>query len=265
MPLSKSNAFFRIVYIVLSVLMITLYLIFRYDAYLFIVLFAVVLFSWVVVYRLLAKRRNMKALQILTHQCDPEAFISKIQKLLQDRSARKRPTYLLGLQLLFVQGLIQSGKYAEAKAALPPAPVNPISVSHRMLAIMHASLFSYIFLHGGLFDNAVAAIEAMRSLADPKVLRKKYAAVQRTVSYSECLLALHRGQYEGMEVSLLRFFDTADSPLSRANVQANLGELYLQLNQPEKAKAAFHYAAEHGNKLYAAMLAREALNQLEQA
>ena len=227
------------------------------------VLLLALLVVWCISYRLLVKHWMNNLLQILTHQCDPEAFTVKVQKLLQDRSARKRAPHSLNLLLLLGQGLIQSGKYDEAQAALPPQPVNPINVSHRMLAITHASLFTTIFLHHGLLDNAAAAIEAMRSLADPKALKKKYASVQRVIAFSECMLAIKRGQYDGAEDTLLRLFDSAETPLSRVNTQYQLGELYVHFNQSEKAKAAFQYAAEHGNKLYAAALAREALSQFD--
>ncbi|MEL7603639.1 MAG: hypothetical protein AAGU77_10845 [Bacillota bacterium] len=265
MPLSKSTALFRVVYLALVALMVALFIIFSIDSYLYILFFVAVLLLWVFTYRLLANRWMIKVLQILTHQCDPEAFIVKVQKLLQDRAARKRETYALSLQLWLGQGLIQSGKYDEAQAVLPPMPVYPENAAKRQLAIMHASLFTTILLHRNLPDNAATAIEAMRSLADPTVMKRKLAPVQRIIAYSECLLTLQRRRYEGAEEALLRFFDTAETPLNRVNIQYHLGELYVHFHQPEKARAAFQYAADHGNTLYAATQAREALSRLEQA
>jgi len=265
MPLSKSRKLYYGIIFALIIIYGTLIYYFRSNEQVLGAVFLALVVAWHFIYRFLSQRSMSKVQQILTHQCDPEAYLNKLQHLFMDRSAKKEEPHSPSLQTWFVPGLIHSGKYDEAEAALSPEPVDPLTIPKRMLAITHASLFTSIFLYRGLLDNAAVAIDAMRKLADPKMLKSKYASLQRTIAYSECLLAIKRGQYEGAEDALLRFFDTTETPLNRVCIQFHLGELYLKLNYPEKAKAAFQYAADHGNKLHAAALAREALLGLQQA
>lgn len=265
MPLSKSNLLYRgILFVVLIgtvLLWKTLGLSNELEVAILLALFA----AWHFIFKKLNAHWSIKLDSILTHQCDPEAYIEKVKALMNDRAAQKHGQYTAMLRLRLCQALMVAGQFEDMEAQLPPMQVEPVTATQRLFAVWVSRLRISLHLHRGETDGAAAELENIRTLLDPKWIKPKILAIyQRGIPYYECVLDMALGRFEGIEERLLRYFEAADSSLNRVFAQYQLGKAYVHSGQPDNARAAFRYVTAHGNKIHAITLAREALTQLDQ-
>lgn len=223
----------------------------------------ILLLAWVLLHAYISIQSNNKTERILTHQCDPEAYIEKIIRLMNDRSAKKNGRYMLIKRLQLCNGLRASGKFEQMEAELPWQPVKPNTLANRLIALFHASLVLSVYLRHGDTEKAYAMIANIRGLLNNKRLtRKSFSVYESNIKYYNALIDMKCGMFGSVIEQLTHCFNSSDVPYTRASTQYYLGKAYLHFNQLEQARAAFQYTIDNGNKLYVVKLAREALTAI---
>lgn len=201
-----------------------------------------------------------RTMGILYKQCDPERFVDA---MLKNYPEKNRDDDAIGTIYSIARGLIAAGRFEEALAELDyikSFPEGSFSVSEKRF--YYEYLIS-IYIEQQDIPQAEGALEALKELASSDdasifmkgTLKKHYAACA-------LLLNMAKGNFEGAEEFFTRKFRKARNNYNRVCAQYRLGEIYSHSGDTTKAKEAFEYVAEYGNKLYIAAKAREALKSI---
>lgn len=204
-----------------------------------------------------AIRKYKKLNNLLLEKCDPPQYINALDKLLRKRvPAALRTGLLLNLStgFLSLRDAENAGRILCSITCFPNTRVNAAN------KVVYYSNFFTMSLYGGNVQNAALSLDYMKyALADGRIKGKDRQKSAITFQQDFLVFNVRNGNLEGAEQNFIEWFRNADTMFSKVNAQFSLGEVYLHSNKPDEARAAFAYAAEHGNKLYIAQKAREYL------
>ncbi len=207
----------------------------------------------------LARRNLRKIIDILENECDPEKYTAILQRM---AAIPNKDIFKNYITLKTCTGLVHMGRYDEAEkmlASLENAPAQSMGAANRYEYIRNRSA---ILLRQGEYGKVEEEISQLADLHDvSRDARYKRNASYQIELYNAVMLA-NQGKYRDAEEALKELYDTAANELQRVTAQYRLGEAYLKAGKKEKAREAFQYAAEHGNKLHMAEEAKVKLAEI---
>lgn len=223
---------FRIVYTLIS-LLLTLYMI-----------------------GVVAQKHFRQINRILLEECDPEKYMSAMRDTLGTARNNRKPSFLL--VMMAYSGLYESGRYEDALARLQSIKIAKRK-SARQRAVCYSEL-SEVYIALGRLNEAEDALNQCfavidHGLTNPRVRQQ----LKESYARSAAILSMARGCYDGAESIFETAFAEAKCEYSRVHARYWLGLIYRYLGEDDKAKEAFAYVAEHGNRLHFAEVAREHL------
>ena len=198
----------------------------------------------------------------LTEYCDPDAYIVGYEKLLRKCPANTRTSILLCL----CSGYSYNGDLEKMKEAL-----DKINSTEKFYNTKYGILnkvgffasFSSYYRAVNDVQKAEAMLENMKSaLENPKLgakFRRRYDDSYTTAKFYTNIL---KGEYDGAEEYLCAAFDRAGNKLEKVMAKYTLGKTYIHFGNVEKAKKAFEYVIENGNKIFFVRKAAEYLGTI---
>jgi tetratricopeptide (TPR) repeat protein len=110
-------------------------------------------------------------------------------------------------------------------------------------------------------DYAEKAIDyAKDAIKHPKLAQQSgifaVALLQRRIR-----LNMERGNYEGAELFYSTLLDLDETEINKVECKFHLGRIFLHSNRMDKAKEAFEYVIENGNKTFFVEKAKSYLSQ----
>ena len=199
--------------------------------------------------------------------CDPGPFIDAYSHLI----VRVEKGVAMKGSALWVRlstGLFAAGRFSDALTALKKCELftrtRSLKDSGRQLKMIYHANLCFGYLAQDNIENAQRQRSAFeKEMFLLKARSKKRPVVQRTYRNMTCLLRMAGGDYDGAEEVFLEALKDAKSNYERVSAQYTLGKIYTNAGQKDKARGAFTYAAENGNKLYIAVQAREKLAEMD--
>ena len=160
------------------------------------------------------------------------------------------------------RGYSALGDYATAKKNLDKIDVSELNDITK--TVYYQQLFHY-YIAMRVLDEAAEALETMSvALQDSRTHKKFYSMWHPAYAQGLSLLHMERGHYGGAEsIFLLAFYGAnKNNYYARASAKYTLGEIYRHEGRMGKAREAFAYVVEHGNKLYIVEKAKQSLEEL---
>lgn len=208
-------------------------------------------------------RRTRNANEQLNNFCDPEPMLRWAEEGL-DYYTRSRQVRKLQRNLMDIYAINQSvalkdlGRYEQALAAL--RRVIPETANFQVQAAYYTNTAAYLIGLGQLTQAETAMEKARDFLAQSK---KPAAAVyQDILLYNQMVLAIEKGETQGMEEKLLPLLAKATTEYARVCRHDTLAQLYLKEKRFSEAREHLEYVVAHGNKLYIRTEAEELLRTL---
>ena len=212
-------------------------------------------------YRLFISVVYSKFKSILYARCDPGEYLRVCRYIIHNMRKKGRPQHFSHF-LDYSAGLIAAGRFSDALDVL--AKVGGFGTGRKGLSgtVAYFDQICEASLGAGKTDKAREAY---------KNLEKSYAALNPGADMSgsaryfskSVLIKMAQGNYKGAEKFFSGMYEKARNNLERAYAKFRLGEVYLHNGDARRAREAFGYVAENGNKLYIADLARERLLNLD--
>lgn len=233
------------------------------DAVLCVVFGLLLFLVWIVLTTKMAAnmaRKNMRnVINILENDCDPEKYIGILQGMAKIPNKEVFKNYL---SLKICNGYIHMSKYNEAErmiSGMANAPAETMGGNNRY-EYMRSRLA--ITIYQGEYEKAEEMIQALKDLHDAVRDEKTKRNITYQIKYYSAVMRMDQGNYDQAEEAMKELLDMATCTLQKVTAQSKLGELYAHFGKTEEAKEAFQYVIEHGNKLDAAVKAKEHLEKM---
>ncbi len=207
----------------------------------------------------IALRRIKEVGNLLSQQCDPDAYIEKTQRLLDKATKGGHTANTLMFRLNLSAGLSAEGRFEEALAATPDTVLFKNDRNGRLgrFTVNHNTYVAFLSL--GNMEQAALALERLHDSLNALKDNKLYKMVQHLSQLDSIRFEMVNGHFENAENAYRNTFDKAKSNIERVSAMLRLGETYQHYGRNEEAREAFEYVIAHGNKLYAVTLAKQLL------
>ena len=224
----------------------------------FVVFCIMVLISYTPI--ILVQIKNQRIINNLLKECDPDPFIEAYTYISQRLAGKKGNNYYY---ILLSIGLVSSGRFDEALRMLEKCGSFVQNRAGRyQKALYHISLFD-VYLGLENKDKAAYHHNICRERIPMLPSKKIRSALTLGCDRNVYEMRMAGGDFNGTEDVFLDALKNAKSNYERVSAQYTLGRIYAHAGQIDKARAAFAYAAENGNKLYVAAQAREKLAEMD--
>jgi len=206
-----------------------------------------------------ARKRAKKIYNVLAQECNPKDYISYNEVSLTKRNtSRMRNRILINICV----GYLADGNVEEGKRILDTFQEFPSTKSGAACAIWHSASLAEYYLMVNDLDSAKNALDSMKeALKNPK-LEKKYKWYYNNLIYKSFIHNMAKGNYGGAEEYFNNIFEMEDTLFGKVGIKCHLGELYMHLNDSDKAAEAFEYVAKNGNQTYYTKKAHEYLKSI---
>lgn len=227
-------------------------------------IFAAALIIWVYgsdyLIEVMALRKMQRITNILNNECDPERFLAEIDKL---QKIKNKEVYTTYMTLNKVCALENMDRAQEAKGILSSITSFATSRLGRLNQAMHLYLTAWVQIDLEDITGAENAIMQLKTFTGSKKLPQKAGETVR-MEYEKLAAALEilKGSFEGAEGNCKSLFERATTELSRLDAKYYLGKTYLYYGKTNKAREAFQYVIDHGNKLHMVTKAKKELEKL---
>ncbi len=199
---------------------------------------------------------------LLSEQCDPDAYIEKTQKLLDKAHKRGNIAHTLVFRLNLNAGFGAAGRLEEALAVMPDPTLFKNDRNGRFgRVIFHHNNFVTLLNLGNMEQATLALAHLLDSLNALK-RDKHYKMALHLSQFDIVRLEMANGQFGNAENTFRNMFDSAKSNIERVSAMLRLGETCQHYGRNEEAREAFEYVIAHGNKLYAVTLAKQHLSSM---
>lgn len=208
------------------------------------------------------KNQQLKEINdLLFMQCDPEPFIKIYKDHIShfDRSSNER--HYLYCMLNLSSGLIAAGRYDDAREVLDKCKPSNNDRYAKLSDISRIHNLCYSCIKQGRTDEAENFLdELIKSMAElSEEDRQKYQDYLKSVQNG---INVAKGIFDNAENSYNEAYDEAANNYGKASAKFGLGKVYLHFGDTTRAKEAFEYVVEYGNKLHIAEEAKEYLKQI---
>ena len=204
----------------------------------------------------ITQKHIAKISPLLLDACDPEKFLGAVVASLPPRRP-KRADYTWTMHLY--EGQYAAGRYGDALAGLQyTIRFNKGRTGAYEKAAYHLNLAEVSIALGRLQDAERELDECLRLLESVKTPGKFDEILRRGYQNELNKLSIAQGLYDGAEF-FISYFDQAKNEYGRVGAKYHLALIYQHNGETEKAREAFEYVAEHGNRLHLAALARQQL------
>ncbi len=230
----------------------------------FIVLFSVST-SLMIGKHLFVNYKYKKINNLLTQQCNPDAYIEETQKLLDKAAKRGQTGNTSVLRINLKVGLVAAGRFEEALAVMPyPTLFKNDRIGRIISVTLHHNNFVTLLALGNMEQAALELANLHDSL---KALTgdKHYKMALHHSQLDDIRFKMINGHFENAENAYRNVFDKAKSNIERVSAMLRLGETYQHYGRNEEAREAFEYVVAHGNKLHAVTSAKERLASMGNA
>jgi tetratricopeptide (TPR) repeat protein len=231
------------------------------DNLAFIVLFSLTTSS-MIGKQLCVNYRFKKVNNLLSQQCDPDAYIEETQKLLDKATKRGQTASISVFRINLNVGLVAAGRFEEALAVMPDPTLFKNDRTGRVSRVtFHHNNFVTLLALGNMEQAALALAHMHDSL---NVLKgdKLYEMALHHSQLDDIRFEMMNGHFENAEKTYRNVVDKAKSNIERVSAMLRLGETYQHYGRNGEAREAFEYVVAHGNKLYAVTLAKQHLASL---
>lgn len=201
---------------------------------------------------------------VLYRDCDPIKFTNIQRIIISELQKLKRSRDLTVCHLYICTGLIANGEYEEAFHELEQCGSfrhNKKGTILRCVFYMNHCLVSIHKYETAIAKNYLDLMKkemAWLKHRSKKRMLKSYLLVSQILNITE-------GNYYKAGSFFSDRFQKAKNNYHRAFAKFYLGEIYFHNGDALRAKEAFEYATQHGNKLYIAQQARERLKEMDSA
>lgn len=208
---------------------------------------------------LYANRRLKNTRRLLTEKCDPPQFIAVMNRLLR----RYRSGGLwVGLMLDLCTGYLNLRDLAAARQILADIRFFPDNRTGSLDRIAYYHCCFLVSYYEGDRKSAEWSLGCLKNAVDYARIREKERRRSGLLYENDVFLFnLKSGYCEDAGRVLNERFRNARTELEKVATQLTLGEVCRKEGREDEARAAFTYAAEHGNRLYFAGQARRALEK----
>jgi tetratricopeptide (TPR) repeat protein len=194
---------------------------------------------------------------ILMERCDPEKYLGEVYNSMPS-GGKKRPDYLW--TMMAYEGQYAAGRYGEALAELQQLTrFSKGRTGAAQKAAWFINLAEVSTALGRPEDAEKALADCLHILDHAEIAWKLERILRKGYRQELCKLGIAQGRFEGAEEVFGDKLAQAKNQYERVGAQYYLGLAYQHSGEAEKAREAFEYAVEHGNRLHLAALARERL------
>jgi tetratricopeptide (TPR) repeat protein len=203
---------------------------------------------------------NKKVQNLLDIECNPEKYVEL-------SSVRLKNANKLGKQLLLMNisaGLIEGGKLDEAKNVLDQIGEFPNTNNGN---VCRFCLYNNLFDIHIKYKNYELAQELLDKMnVTIKALKNSYMVDKLRNIYIQTIfiLSIAQGKCENAEPIFIQKFNSAKNNREKVATKYVLGRIYILSAELDKAKDAFNYVINNGNKLHIVELAKHNLNELSE-
>lgn len=203
------------------------------------------------------RRQTKKIYDVLVQECNTKDYILYYEIVLKKRSkSRTRNGILVNL----CTGYLIDGNVEESKRILNIVRGFPSTKSGAAWAVCHINNLVAYYLMVNDLERANNALDSMKeALVSPKLDKKYYESYNSAFTNKSFILNIARGNYSGAEEHLNMSFEKEKTLIGKVKAKYYLGELYIHLNDSDKATSAFAYVIQNGNQTYYTQKAREYL------
>ncbi|MEM5768194.1 MAG: tetratricopeptide repeat protein [Bacillota bacterium] len=206
------------------------------------------------------QRRYKKASNLLSQQCDPDAFIEKMQKFLDKATQDRKTDSICVFRISLNSGLCAAGRFDEALSVMPdPSLIKKASLINQV-HYHHNNFITY--LHLGKSNQAELALAWLRDSLITLKNTKLRGLFSQHYQNDLIIFAVSKGNFDGAETAFQDQFVRAKNKLERVAAKFNQGRVHAHFGRTDEAREAFEYVLAHGNKLHVVSLARKALDAL---
>lgn len=199
---------------------------------------------------------NNKRTGLLNTECDPEAYLGKMEKL-REKSVGKNPKATACLDINISAALISSGEFEEAKEVL-------LSIDKNLLSVKNGSLFAYTvnliwcYYELGETELAEKLFETQMPVLAP-INKKMTVTVQMLVADRYFFLK----RYAESRECLTKLWKEKMNRRNRLEILYRLAQIDELEGNTEAALKKYSQVAMNGNKLWIAAKAREKCEQMK--
>ncbi len=203
-------------------------------------------------------KENQKCLDLIIHGCNPKAFLQKYSGIIKkvSKKSRKNSVYKATYSL----GLIADGQYEKAvsylsESILPGKNKKELKVN-RVIYNYLCSAYGNL----GDFENGKKYLEHLKNtnqdIKENKLIPNEFESV---IEFYEHFL--NNSSLEESTVYFENYFNTkAFTRYNKVMVKYKLAFLYKEIKNEEKYNECIDYVERNGKGLYAAVKAREIIN-----
>ena len=216
------------------------------------------IFGWVIVFTLLAKKREARFLTQLNN-CQVAPFIALYEQTLTRPLRQKQQTLCL---LNLSCGYLTVGNVQGALAILYRVRLD---FGTRPFGLLCQGLYYNnlcdAYLQLGDVARAKQSLDYLKITIDhPGWGVTDRSALLRSYQANQAELAAYNGDYVQAEAVFLSLLQSGYTPLHQVSQCHNLAKLYLAQGQRDKAEEHLQFAAAYGGDTYYAAWARQILN-----
>lgn len=230
--------------------------------WLLVIFAAVMLIAFIKYY--IAWHRAVKINNLLFEQCDPDAFLAQMQKRLNKAMERDQTVNAVTLRLNMGAGLNAAGRFDESLAVMAYVDVRWFRRSRegRLLRFVYHQNHCADFIDMKMMGPARDALLWLNDCVNAEKPGKARDRMIRHYRQDYYLYEMECGRYDGAEEVFQDMFDHAKNTYERVLAMATVGRIHEHFGRREQAREAYKYAAQQGNMLHAAAVARKKLKEI---
>ncbi len=202
----------------------------------------------------------------ITDDCDPQAHTDAYSRLIAQ--VEKGGTAKAGwLWTHMAMGLLLAGRAQDALAAIQKSPALPKDAPLRQSDTMLALTYHNSLLSAYLDMKDLRSAAQQLALYEKALVHLKHGKARDRMTRSgkimACALRMAHGDFGGAEDVFLEALKHAEHTYARVSARFALGKIYAHAGQTDKARDAFEYVADNGNKLNIADVARVQIDKTD--
>lgn len=207
--------------------------------------------------------RIRKVTNILIQECDPRRFIQEMDATLK-RACFKRPSNITRYLLFKAQAYFEMADVHSTAETLDKIKVFRENRSGVFDKIYYLDMLAILQIENGELEEAEKTVEEMTVFIEKaKLNSKQRKSLWKWPESKKVQIRMKRGDYSGCREWLEQELIDTKQMLYKVSLNYTLGKVYLHFQEIEKAKEAFNFVVEHGNKLARVNKAKEYLQSID--
>ena len=232
-------------------------------------LLATLLIYEVIIYGtyLLINIETRKAIKELEVECDPEKFLSRVNKMVTYiKSPKSMRNWIL---INKTAGLSETGNYDDGINLLKQINANELGYIYRALyynniASCYINKFLFQKAEKTLIELAEDNLSQLLKIIDNEKTNKKYIVLfQNVYNLNKIYLDMCKGKYEMCIEQLEAYYAKTEQVRLKIICRFGIGYCYYMSNNKSQSKEHFDYVINSGPKLYMAQQALKYIDEMK--